>query len=68
MLQIPDAPWIRQAELNGVDEGPVIRCPCCWEEAESFVIDEDHTVLGCDRCTRRIDPWDWFERYGDRGD
>lgn len=68
MAQIPDAPWIRQAEMYGVDEGPTILCPCCGEEAEDFIVDENHTVVGCNHCTRSMDPWDWFERYGDHGD
>lgn len=65
MPGIPDAPWIRDTELNGMDEAPVIRCPCCGEEAESFVVDENHEVIGCSCCTNIMDPWDWFERWGE---
>ena len=67
MNRLPDAPWIRDAEQNGVDEGPNVTCPCCGLECEQFVLadpDENHTILGCDRCTSRMDVWDWWERYG----
>ena len=64
MIQLPDAPWIRDAELNGADERPDVTCPCCGSTAEQFVIDENHEVLGCDRCTSKMDVWDWWERYG----
>lgn len=64
MSRLPDAPWIRDAEQNGVDEGPDVTCPCCGSTAEQFVLDENHEILGCDRCTNRMDVWDWWERYG----
>ena len=28
-MSLPDAPWIRDAELNGLPEDPEVECPVC---------------------------------------
>lgn len=52
MQQIPDAPWIRDAERNGIDEVPDPICPMCKKVAERFYfyIDDSSQVIGCDQC------------------
>lgn len=61
MEQIPDAPWIRDAELNGVGpEDPPVKCPVCGEECEEIYETKEYgEVLGCDRCILIRDAWDW---------
>ena len=58
MQQIPDAPWIREAELYGVPESPAPVCPVCGEECETYYI-QDRAVIGCDRCVRCKDADEW---------
>jgi hypothetical protein len=57
---IPDAPWIRDAELNGYPENETIYCPVCGaEDPEEFII-IDGDVCGCENCTKRVDAYDWI--------
>ena len=55
MNDLPDAPWIRDAELNGIPSYDPPPCPVCGKEAEYFYI-VDGQVIGCDHCVDRIDP------------
>jgi len=65
MQDIPDDPRVRDAMINGVPEGTVIRCPCCGEEAESFFKDKKTgEILGCDECIETVDAFDEYERRG----
>jgi len=68
MEQIPDAPWIRQAELYGypADEPDPVECPCCGEECETIYADRDGNVFGCDRCVMKQDSWEWAEEEKER--
>ena len=59
MEQIPDAPWIRDAEINGVPETPAPICPICGEEAEEFYLDYGGDVVGCDHCVRVKDAYQY---------
>lgn len=60
-MAIADAPWIRNAEMYGVDDGPVIECPICGSEhCEEIVLDENDNVLGCNLCTRTKDAYEWY--------
>lgn len=62
MQGIPDAPWIRDAELNGMPSADPVICPVCGEECETIYLDEGClNVLGCDNCIRTMDAYDWFE-------
>lgn len=64
MMQIPDAPWIRDAELNGKGADDVY-CPCCHaENPDTFYIDGG-TVIGCSECIRTVDPWEWVAEHGE---
>lgn len=55
MTQIPDAPWIRDAEINGMpyDEKPVI-CQVCGAEWPEYIYKQDGTVIGCSECIETI--------------
>ena len=64
---LPDAPWIRDAELNGYPSDDPVKCPICGEETDTIFEDRNGEVFGCDRCVRQRDAWDWFEEQ-DRGD
>ena len=69
MEQIPDAPWIRDAENNGwgpSDPDPV--CPVCGEECETIYADMYGNVFACDQCLIEQDAWQWQEdqREADR--
>ena len=54
MLQIPDAPWIRKAENDGIPDPPSVFCPVCLEEAEFFYLDVNRDVVGCDCCVTTV--------------
>lgn len=59
MTMIPDAPWIRDAELNGVPADDPIICPCCGAEAERFFFYNGGTdIIGCDSCIESKDAWE----------
>ena len=72
MQQIPDAPWIREAEMYGYppDEPEPVKCPICGEECETIYADMNGDVFGCDRCIMKQDAWDWADeqREADRDD
>lgn len=59
---LPDAPWIREAELYGApgyDDEPIY-CPVCGaEDPEDFII-ADGDVIGCECCTKRVNAWDYI--------
>lgn len=69
MEQIPDAPWIREAETYGVGADPVY-CPICGEECETIYADLNGEVFGCDQCIMKQDAWEWAEeqREAERDD
>ena len=66
MMQIPDHPDIRDAELNGwgPDEEPVL-CPVCHEECDEIYADKDGNPLGCEHCVEMYDAAQWFAWYGE---
>ena len=62
MSQLPDAPWIQEAEMEGLPASDPVICPECGQECETIYIDrlgKHDTVFGCDKCLRGIDAWDW---------
>ena len=60
MIDLPDAPWIRDAEINGMPEAETIYCPVCGaEDPEDYFLDEYDQVIGCDCCIKRKDAYDW---------
>lgn len=60
MTQVPDAPWIRDAEMYGAAEPP-IECPICGEDCEIIYMDQDRNVFGCDKCIHTQDAEDWLQ-------
>lgn len=66
MPDLPDAPWIRDAEINGMPEADPVYCPVCGEEdPEMFYCDKTGVdVIGCSCCVTLWDPWEWQEKHG----
>ena len=62
MQDIPDAPWIREAERFGMPESEALICPCCGKEAENFFLDSNDDIIGCDECIRMVDAFEWHEK------
>ena len=67
MMSIPDAPWIRDAEMYGVPEAEEVKCPICGKRTENFVLDRFDNILGCDECLRTVDAWEWTEDHREEG-
>lgn len=68
MEQLPDAPWIRDAELNGVPEDPPVICPVCGAECEEIYETREYgEVLGCDKCILIREAYDWKAMQEDEG-
>lgn len=66
---LPDAPWIRSAELYGMPEAEEIkyRCPICGaEEPEDFYFDKSGDIIGCCECVERHDAYSWAADHLDR--
>ena len=70
MEQVPDAPWIRDAELNGYPSTDPVECPICGDECEEIYSDMYGNVFGCDRCIISQDAYEWKEeqKEADRDD
>lgn len=66
MEQIPDAPWIRKAEMYGVDDPDPVYCPVCGEECETVYMDRNGTVFACDCCLDQQDAGDWWQEELER--
>ena len=67
MTNLPDAPWIREAELYGDEEPETIYCPVCGaEDPEDFII-ADGDVIGCECCTKKVNAYDWLMDRRRRG-
>ena len=62
MIDLPDAPWIREAELYGDPERETIYCPVCGaEDPEEFYTDSfGIEVIGCECCMKRVNAYDWY--------
>ncbi len=65
---IADAPWVRDAELNGIGESlPDPVCPVCGAECEHiFLIGGE--VVGCECCVEVKDACEWDDerRYREK--
>ena len=65
MQQIPDAPWIRDAMVNGMpDYGDVPECPICHRRCKTIYMDGNDDPIGCDECITSVDVYDWIENGG----
>ena len=58
-MKLPDAPWIRDAELNGPPEPDPVYCPVCDEECSEIYFDKSGNVVGCDYCISKHDAGEW---------
>lgn len=62
---IPDAPWIREAERWGAPpfgpEDEDVFCPICGKIAERIYLDQDGEAFGCDQCIQVKDAYEWEE-------
>lgn len=69
-MQIPDAPWIRDAEINGMPGGDECHCPVCHKECERIYFYRGETdardVLGCDQCIDWEDAFSWLDEHEER--
>ena len=66
-MEIPDHPIIRNCERYGYPDGEEeeeeIICPICLKESEEFYEDKDGEIVGCDRCIKRYDAWEWMNEH-----
>lgn len=65
MNNIPDAPWIVDAETNGVGYAPPIYCPVCGREDpdDLYIDDTSNDVVGCNLCVKTVDAWEWLQDH-----
>ena len=62
-IDLPDAPWIRDAETNGMPEAEEIEyvCPVCGaENPEDFCLDRDGDIIGCRECCGFHDAYEYM--------
>lgn len=62
-MSVPDAPWIREAEMFGYppnDDPPVI-CPVCGAECETVFFSDVRwkDIVACNKCLREQDAYEW---------
>lgn len=63
MMEVADAPWIREAETYGLPEAEEIQysCPVCGEEEpEDFVFGNDGEIVGCNCCCHFRDAYEYM--------
>jgi len=63
MNDLPDAPWIRDAELNGVDAPDDYHCPVCGEDNPEWFYIQDGELLGCEFCVEQVSAADWADAH-----
>ena len=70
MEQIPDAPYIREAEMYGMPPyDPEPKCPICYRECETLFRQYDGVtrtkgdVLGCEHCITTENAWDFLAEH-----
>lgn len=64
-MTVEDAPWIREAEIFGMDDGPEVRCPVCGALCNEVALDQNDDVVGCNLCIRMKDAVEWMESQDD---
>lgn len=63
---IPDAPWIREAEQNGMPSPEPVFCPECGEECETIYVAPGGYACGCDKCLKAKDACEWEEEQREK--
>ena len=63
MSQLPDAPWIRDAERNGYppDDGEELCCPECGNPCRKIYENRNGEAVGCNICVEAWDVEAWFD-------
>lgn len=63
MEQIPDAPWIREAERDGYPTGDEIECPICGASCSSVYYSTTNwkEIIACNKCLVEWDAYEWKE-------
>ena len=68
--QIPDAPWIREAERDGYPASDIpdeIECPCCGRLTNIIYTERNGwDAIGCDNCIHERPVWEWYEHNKDQ--
>ena len=60
MIDLPDAPWIREAEAYGLPETKTIRCPVCGaENPKYFIVSCWGEAAGCSQCSDIVNAYEW---------
>ena len=67
MQQVPDAPYIREAENDGWLTDEPVKCPICGEECETVYLDRYGNVFACEHCLDEQDARDWHNEELERG-
>lgn len=63
--EIPDADYIREAEMFGDPHCPDVYCPVCGEKCETiYAVGSD--VFGCEHCVDVMDSDDWFREVNEK--
>ena len=65
---IPDAPWIRDAEMYGYPDDDPVHCPICGEECDTIFSDKYGNVFACENCLYKQDAWDWRDEQPKGGE
>ena len=71
MEQIPDAPYIREAEMYGMppyDDDPEPTCPICGKECETIYTDKDGEAFGCNECVTLWEAYEWCDEHREEDD
>ena len=63
MQDLQDAPWIRDAELNGMPSADPVFCPVCGEECETLYLAGGTDPVGCENCIEERDAYEWTEEH-----
>lgn len=64
MEHVPDAPWIREAEMWGMppyDDPPDVHCPVCGKLCDTIYKDKFGDEVGCENCIVTEDAYEWDE-------
>lgn len=56
---LPDAPWIRDAERNGYPSTEPVYCPICGKECTTIYKDINSEVFACNWCLEEQDADEW---------
>jgi len=54
MERVPERP-IEPQEVEQIEPF----CPICGKACDTFHIDKDREIVGCDRCLSAVDAWEW---------